>query len=187
MNNFIEVLNDNQGVIAVVAIGITFVGGAITLFSKKEKSHSNSPYIKAGNSIKASGDIIVGSSKVSHQTQNNFPIPEIHLQLYGAGSKRTIEGHVEKKGDQTLVLESIEVNGKKTDFGLRFTKLTFIKNLDCADNLFTTKIPKIEVIVLYKTLTGEKYMLTQEMIQTERADGLFNVSLSGSPYIKNVN
>jgi hypothetical protein len=190
MNTFVEnlfkTLNENQGVLAATAFGITFIGGILAWFFKKNKlspAHNKSSYIIAGHGITAGGDIIVGGSKISQQTQGNSPIPEINLHLYGAGSKRTIEGHIEKKSGQTLVLESIQINGKITDFEQQFIKLIPIKNLNCDDDLFTTKIPKIEVKVLYKTLTGEKYILTQELTQTDRADGLYNVSLVASPII----
>lgn len=114
-------------------------------------------------------------------------IPEIHLQLYGVGSKRTIEGHVEKRDDKTLILETVELNGYKTQFEQQFTKLIFLNNLKFPDSIFTTKEPEIKARVVYRTLDGKRYELLQTMTQEKRADGVFNVALTGNPSIKRLN
>ncbi|GEM_PF-4090986 len=186
IEDVVKVLNENQGVLAAIPI----VVGIVFWLLKKKKANSipqNSSYISAGRNISADGDIIVDGHKTIRTTiQRDEAVPEIHLQLYGAGSKRTIEGHVEKKGDITLILELIEINGSKTEFEQQFTKLLFLKNLHFSDSLFTTKTPEIKVKVVYRTLDGKKYELTQMMNQTTRADGLFNISLIGVPGIRKV-
>lgn len=92
---------------------------------------------------------------------------------------------MEKKGDKTLILELVEIKGVKTKFDQQFTKLTYIKSLNFPESLFTTKEPQeIKVLVVYRTLDNRKYELTQAMSQTGRADGLFNLPLTGTPSIR---
>lgn len=128
-------------------------------------------------------------SKVSQQVniQNFDEVPEFHLHLYGSGAKRKIEGHAEKQDSKTLVLESIEIGLTKTKIERQFTRLLPLTDINFTDSLFTTEEPEINVRVNYRTLDGKKYQLLQAMAQEKRADGLFNVSLSGSPYIRNIN
>ena len=62
MNNFINLLNQNQGILAAVAIGLTILGGIFTWFAKRKKIESayiNSPHVSESN-IHAQGDITVG-------------------------------------------------------------------------------------------------------------------------------
>lgn len=128
-------------------------------------------------------------SKVSQQVniQNFDEVPEFHLHLYGSGAKRKIEGHAEKQDSKTLVLESIEIGLTKTKIERQFTRLLPLTDINFTDSLFTTEEPEINVRVNYRTLDGRKYQLLQAMTQEKRADGLFNVSLTGSPYIRNIN
>ncbi len=151
---------------------------------KKQKSiYKNSSHITAGGDISSGGDIIVGNSNVVEATN----IPEFHLHLYGAGSKRKIEGHVEKKSSETLVVESVDIDGSLTTMNQQFTKLTYLKNLNHSDLLFTTKKQNLDVKVVYRTLDGKRFEYSQEMSQEKRADNLFNISLTGSPTIRRVN
>lgn len=185
MDEVVKMINDNQGVIAIVAIGISIVGGIITMIFKRDTLFHNSATIKAGRDISAGGDITVGHHNTKQTFVQNEEIPEFHLHLSGSGATKVIEGHAEKKSDKTLVLESIEIKGAETKLGLQFTKLTYLKNLNFPDALFTTREPQeIKVTVIYKTLDGMRYELNQEMKQMDRADGLFNLSLVGSPSIK---
>lgn len=184
IHEFIQLLNDNQGVLAAIPL----IGAVVFWFFRKHKmdsTHKNSPYISAGHSVTAGGDITVGHHNTKQTVIHHDEIPEFHLQLSGSGATKLIEGHAEKKGDKTLVLESIDIKGIETKLGLQFTKLTYLKNLNFPDTLFTTKEPQeIKVTVIYKTLDGTRYELSQEMKQTDRADGLFNLSLVGSPSIR---
>lgn len=127
-------------------------------------------------------------SKVSQQVniQKFDEVPEFHLHLYGSGAKRKIEGHAEKKDSRTLVLESIEIGSAETKVDKQFTRLLPLTDINFSDSLFTTKQPEINVTVHYRTLDGKKYQLLRTMTQEIRADGLFNVLLSGSPHIRNV-
>lgn len=127
-------------------------------------------------------------SRVSQQVniQKFDEVPEFHLHLYGSGAKRKIEGHAEKKDSRTLVLESIEIGSAETKVDKQFTRLLPLTDINFSDSLFTTKQPEINVTVHYRTLDGKKYQLLHTMTQETRADGLFNVSLSGSPHIRNV-
>lgn len=181
MNNLIKYFNENPGVGIILGIVATLIA-IIGLFIKKEKYniHKNSPHIRAGGHIVSGGNINVGN--FTHTITAD--IPEFHLQLYGTGSKRTIEGHAEKQDSRTLVIEYVTIDGLKTDLNLNFTKLTYLKNLNFPQSLFLEKKGNIEVNVIYKTLNGERYKLSQSMIQTNRADGLFNIGLTGSPSIK---
>lgn len=184
MDKILEYLNENPGVgviIAAIAVLVTVLGWFI---KKKQKSiYKNSPHITAGGHISSGGNIVVGNSNVVEATS----IPEFHLHLYGAGSKRRIEGHVEKKDSRTLIVESVEIDGSLTTINQQFTKLTYLKNLNHSDLLFTTKRQNIVVRVIYRTLDGKRFEYLQEMSQEKRADDLFNVSLTGSPSIKRIN
>ena len=117
MDKILEYLNENPGVeviIAAIAVLVTVLGWFI---KKKQKSiYKNSPHITAGGHISSGGNIVVGNSNVVEATS----IPEFHLHLYGAGSKRKIEGHVEKKDSRTLIVESVEID----DFENRKFELT---------------------------------------------------------------
>jgi len=115
--------------------------------------------------------------------QKNDSIPKIHLHLYGSGAKRRVEGHVEKKDDKTLILESIEIDQIKTKVERQFTRLLPLTDINFSNSLFTTKKPKIEVRIIYRTLDGKKYRLTQAMTQTSRTDGFLNISLVGVPKV----
>ncbi len=160
--------------------GLIKIKSLFTLnFNKTEKkSYKNSIHQESKNIF----------SKVSQQVniQNFDGVPEFHLHLYGSGAKRRIEGHAEKKDSRTLVLESIEIGSTKTKIERQFTKLLPLTDVNYSDSLFTTKEPEINVRVNYRTLDGKKYQLSQTMTQEKRADGLFNVSLNGSPYIKSL-
>lgn len=186
IHEFIKILNANQGVLAAIPI----IGGLIFWFFRKRKKdsiHNNSPHISAGQSISAGGDITVGHHNSKQTIIQNEEIPEIQLQLYGSGANKIIEGLVEKKGDKTLILESVEIKGIKTKLNQQFTKLTYIKNLNFSESLFSTKEPQeIKIRVVYKTLDNKRYELTQSMSQTNRADGLFNLPLTGAPSIRKV-
>lgn len=151
----------------------------LNFYKTEKKSYKNSVHQESKNIF----------SKVSQQVniQNFDEVPEFHLHLYGSGAKRKIEGHAEKQDSKTLVLESIEIGLTKTKIERQFTRLLPLTDINFTDSLFTTEEPEINVRVNYRTLDGKKYQLLQAMAQEKRADGLFNVLLSGSPYIRNIN
>jgi hypothetical protein len=184
MDNILKYLNENPGVgivIAAVAVLITVIGWFI---KKRQKSvYKNSPHITADGDISSGGNIVVGNSNVVETVS----IPEFHLHLYGAGSKRKIEGHIEKKDGKTLVIESVEIDGSSTTLNRQFTRLLPLENLNHPDLLFTTEKQNIIARVVYRTLEGKRFEYLQEMSQEKRADNLFNVSLTGTPSIKRVN
>jgi len=184
MSEILKYFNENPGVgiiITAIAVMVTVLGWFI---KKKQKSiYKSSPHITAGGNILSGGNIVVGNSNVVEAAS----IPEFHLHLYGAGSKRKIEGHVEKKSSETLVVESVDIDGSPTTVNQQFTKLTYLKNLNHSDLLFTTKKQNIDVKVVYRTLDGKRFEYSQEMSQEQRADNLFNVSLTGSPTIRRIN
>ncbi len=121
--------------------------------------------------------------KVEHR---NVSVPEFHLHLYGSGSVSKIEGHVEKKDNRILIVESIQINDTVNNINRQFTKLLLLKGLNFPSNLFTKRKQDINVKVLYRTLNGDRFEYSQKMIQENRADGLFNVSLDGIPSIKKI-
>ncbi len=187
MNNILKYLNENPGVeiiIAAVAVLVAIVGW---FMKKRQKSvYKNSPHITAGGNVSSGRDIIVGNSTIINSSGRKDDIPEFHLHLYGAGSKRKVEGHIEKKDSRTLVIESVQINDVVNDINRQFTKLLPLKNLNHPDGLFTAKKKDIKVKVIYKTLNGDRFEYSQKMIQGNRADGLFNVSLEGAPLIKTI-
>lgn len=184
MDNILKYLNENPGVgiiVAATAILVTVIGFFI---KKRQKSvYRNSPHITAGGDISSGGSIVVGNSNIINNNGSD-DIPEFHLHLYGAGSKRKVEGHIEKKDNRTLVIESIQINGVVNDIDRQFTKLLPLEKLNQPDDLFTTKKQDIDVKVIYRTLNGGRFEYSQKMIQENRADGLFNVSLEGTPLVK---
>jgi len=105
---FRQWLNENQGIIAIIAIVVTaFI--SIWIYKKqstapRDKSvHHNqsSPFIKAGGDISAGRDIAVGNHKTRIQNPLQS-IPETHLQLNG-NATRSLEGHIEKKSDKNIL------------------------------------------------------------------------------------
>lgn len=188
----IQSLNSYQGFLAaigiIVAIAIAFVAYRPGETSKKiDKSKAkNSPHIKAGGNISAGGDIVVGS-KTSHTTAEiHTPrsVPEIHVQLSGNGA--VFKGHIEKQTPETLVLESVKLNGTSTPYNRQFTKLTFLEDIKYPTSIFTTKLNKIILKVLYRTLNGQVFEYIQKGEQTLRADGKYNIGFGGPPTIRPV-
>lgn len=146
----------------------------LNMFNNKQ-SIANSPGAKQA-----------GRDLYNYEIQQNIDVPEFSLHLYGAGSKRKIEGHIEKNDNRTLVIESIRINNDVTDLNRQFTKLLMLKNINHTDKLFTARKENIEVEIVYKTLTGDRFTYSQGLIQTDRDDGLFNVSLQGYPSISSL-
>jgi hypothetical protein len=64
--------------------------------------------------------------------------------------------------------------------------MTYLKNLNFSEDLFTNRKSEIMVAILYKTLDGKKFEFSQTMQQTNRADGLYNLPLTGEPKIKKI-
>jgi hypothetical protein len=189
MENSIKYLNDNPwvgiivgGIALITMIVIAIIGW---LIDKRKQKHmyQNSPHIKADGKIVNKGNIIAGNSNVV----NEIAAPEFHLQLYGSGAKKQFEGHIEKKSDQFLIVESIAIDGELTQLNQQFSKLFFLKNLSFPANLFTVKKRNISVKIIYRTLDGKIFEYSQKMSQQSRKDKLFNLSLMGSPVIKKYN
>jgi len=85
IHDVIKIANENQGVLASIPI----IGGIIFWFFRKQgvdSAQNNSPYISAGHSISAGGDITVGHHNIKQTIVQNDEIPEIHLHLYGSGA-----------------------------------------------------------------------------------------------------
>ena len=181
MKNILMYLNENPGV-GIVVGGMAVVATIAGWFIKEKQKaiYKKSHHINAGGNISAGKNIVVGNSNVIEETS----IPEFHLHLYGAGSKRKIEGHIEKKDDKMLIVESLEIDGSETTINRQFTKLLSLKNLNHSDSLFTTKKQDIKIRVAYKTPDGRRFEFSQKMTQKKRADNLFNISLDGTPHIK---
>lgn len=182
-----------------IGIGVTVTGGLIVglilyyIFGigKDSKpvaenvSHNrSSPFIKAGGSISAGGDIIVGNHEIN--TSAGRPIPEFHLQLYGSGANLSFEGHIEKKSSITLVVLYIEIDGVKTEVNQPFTKLVHLKDLRFDQSIFKHKKSNISVKVYYKKLTDGLFEYSQTAKQELRADKRFNIALVGAPKIKQI-
>lgn len=185
MDNILKYLNENPGVEIIIAATAVLVAVIGLFIKKRQKSeYKNSPHIAAGGDISSGGNIVVGNSNIINSNNRTDDIPEFHLHLYGAGSKRKIEGHIEKKDNRTLIVESVQINSVVNDINRQFTKLLPLESLNQPDDLFTTKKRAINAKVIYRTLNGDRFEYSQKMIQENRADGLFNVSLEGTPLIK---
>ncbi|MEK7597281.1 MAG: hypothetical protein AAB441_01395 [Patescibacteria group bacterium] len=183
MENFRNLLNENQGVLTVALFLLGGIGGFVWWLigkNRKTSTHKNSPHITAGGNISVRGNINVGNFNKTITRG----IPEFHLHLYGAGLKRAIKGHIEKKDNKTLIVENISIDGLETTLNRQFIKFLSITDLNISDSLFTDRKQDIVVKVIYRTLIGERYELFQTMSQENRADGLFNIILTGIPSIK---
>ncbi len=180
MNGLIDALNQNQGVLAVIAIGITVIGGVIAWLVKKDKRspiHTNSPYIKAGHSISAGGDIIVGGSK-THIINEHLPTVVIKPDSFthNTGSFDLI---FENTGQSTAIIQKLIIGGGDVnidEFSLspqqKATKHLNVSGFKILEQKLDT--PNFELI--YKDFsTSKKYKTVGNINQESRADGKYNL------------
>lgn len=176
MNDFINWLNQNQGVLAAVAIGITILGGLVAWLRKKGKSisvHKNSPYIKAGHGISAGGDIIVGGSKTNIVNERK---PAVTIKMDGfTHNQGRLDLIFENAGDSTAVIKNLKIAGDEVqidEFTLapqqKITKHTIVTGFKALKE----KIDPTEIRLTYKDFSTEKKYQTIAIITQEPRDDL---------------
>lgn len=180
MNGLIDLLNQNQGILAVIAIGVTVIGGAIAWLFKKDKrfpTHTNSPYIKAGHGISAGGDIIVGGSK-THIVNENFPTVVIKPDSFTHNTGR-FDLIFENAGQSTAIVQKLIIGGDDTridEFSLspqqKVTKHLNVSGFKILEQKLET--PNFEL--LYKDFsTNKRYKTVGNINQEPRADEKYNL------------
>lgn len=180
MNGLIDLLNQNQGVIAVIAIGVPVIGGTIAWLFKRNKDsniHTNSPYVKAGHSITAGGDIIVGGSKTNIANES-LPTVVIKPDGFTHNSGR-YDLIFENSGSATAIVQKLVLGKDEAnidEFSLspqqKITKHLNVSGFKILDQKLDT--PNFELV--YKDFsTGKKYKTVGTISQNSRADGKFNL------------
>lgn len=180
MTEYVDLLNQNQGVLAVIAIGVAIIGGATTLMFKKDKNsntHKNSPYVKAGHSITAGGDIIVGGSKTNIANES-LPTVVIKPDGFTHNSGR-YDLIFENSGSATAIVQKLVLGKDEAnidEFSLspqqKITKHLNVSGFKILDQKLDT--PNFELV--YKDFsTGKKYKTVGTISQNSRADGKFNL------------
>ncbi len=180
MNGFIDLLNQNQGLLAAVAIGITIVGGVLTWLLKKDKSissHRNSPYIKAGHSVSAGGDIIVGGSK-TQLLNANTPTVVIKPDGFTHNTGR-LDLIFENTGQSTAIIQKLIIGGDDTridEFSLGPGQQAG-KQLNVSGfKILEEKLDSPNFELIYKDFSNnKKYKTTGNINQESRADGKYNL------------
>jgi len=178
MSQFIDLLNQNQGVLTTVAIGLSIIGGLITWLFKKNKSTSykNSPFIQAGHRISAGGDIIVGGQKNQSVDAKK---PEIIIKFDGFTYTTGILNLIfENSGNSTGIINSVIIAGEKIDYKEIILKpdSKLVREFNITDEkVLTQKINEPEIKIGYKNFATQKqYYTIGTIVQQSRADGNFN-------------
>lgn len=179
MNEFVDTLNQNQGVLAAVAILLTMLGGVVAWLFKKDKksSHFNSPYINAGRAISAGGDIIVGGSKTSVRNET-FPTVIIKPDGFTHNTGR-LDLIFENTGNSTANIQKLIIgndNASIDEFTLspnqKITKQLNVGGFSILEQRLAT--PNLELS--YKDFSNNKnYKTVANIDQESRADGKFNL------------
>ena len=104
------------------------------------------------------------------------PAPEIFVQLDGSPAKNNFGGHISNRSSQMLVAEAIDIAGVETKLNQQFSKLCPLENPGFPPSVFTDPVDSVPVKVTYRTLDGNKYMLTMSGKQYPMAVGGFSVS-----------
>lgn len=181
MNDLINLLNQNQGVLAVVGLGITISGGIIAwVFNKNRQTsnHINSPYIQAGRGISAGGDIIVGGSKT--QVINNENATAVVIKpdsfTHNTGQFDLI---FENAGSSTAVIQKLRIGDNDVpldDFTLAPDKQAR-KHLNVSGfRILEEKMDTPNFELFYKDFSSSKrYKTVGNISQDSRADGKYNL------------
>jgi hypothetical protein len=180
MNEFIDLLNQNQGVLAVVAIGITIIGGTIAWFLKRDKNvsvHHNFPFIDAGHGVSAGGDIIVGGSKTQLASEN-VPTVVIKPDSFTHNSGR-FDILFENTSQSTAIIQELKIgenNVNIDEFSLSPGQQAR-KRLNVGGfKILEEKIDTPNFKLLYKDFSNNKrYKTIGNIIQEPRADGKYNL------------
>lgn len=180
MNGLLDLMNQNQGILTAIAIGVTIMGGVIAWLFKKDKqtsAHINSPYIKAGHGVTAGGDIIVGGSK-THITNENFPTIVIKPDGFTHNTGR-FDLIFENTGQSTAIIRKLFIGGddaRVDEFSLspqqKVTKQLNVSGFKILEQKLET--PNFEL--LYKDFSSNKsYKTTGSISQESRADNKYNL------------
>lgn len=180
MSDYVNWLNQNQGVLAALGLGITLLGGLVAWLLKRDKSisvHKNSRYIQAGHGVSAGGDIIVGGSKTNVVNEKK-PAVTIKMDSFTHTQGR-LDLIFENTGDSTAVINNLKIAGDKVqvdEFSLapqqKVTKYTNITGLKVLEE----KVDPSEIKLTYKDFsTGKKYLTVGIITQESRDDGQYNL------------
>lgn len=181
MNGILYLLNNNQGVLAVVLFVLATVISFVWWFFKKEKDTSTnikSPHISAGRDISAGGDIIVGGQKTSvvNETQ-----PTIVVK--GAGFTFTtglLDLLITNEGDHAASIQKITIAGQdlpteKFSLGPRGKQIKKPFNITNY-KILKEKIDNPQISIFYRDISNGKEFITKAtVVQKSRAVGGFNV------------
>jgi len=180
MNDLITWLNQNQGVLTTIGIGITLFGGIVAWLLRRDKSislHKDSPYITAGHGVSASGDIIVGGSKTNIVNERK---PTITIKMDGFTHNQGLLDLVfENTGDSTAVIKNLKIAEDEVsidEFSLapqqKITKHTNVTGL----KVLKEKLDLPEIELTYKDFsTGKEYQTMGIITQESRVDGQYNL------------
>lgn len=181
MDNLTELLNQNQGVLAAVGIAIPVAGGILAwLFNKKKKStiHKNSPYIQAGHSVSAGGDIIVGGSKTQVANVENFPTVTIKPDSFTHNTGQ-FDLIFENTGSSTAVIQKLRIGDNDLnldEFSLGPDKQA-TRHLNVSGfKILEKKVDTPNFELFYRDFSsGKKYKTVGNISQDSRADGKYNL------------
>lgn len=181
MNDLVNLLNQNQGVLAVIGLGITVSGGIIAwIFNRNKQSsvHSNSPYIQAGHSVSAGGDIIVGGSKTQVANVENFPTVTIKPDSFTHNTGQ-FDLIFENTGSSTAVIQKLRIGDNDVNLdefslgpGKQARKHFNVSGFKILEEKMD--VPNFELF--YKDFSsGKKYKTVGNISQDSRADGKYNL------------
>lgn len=190
MNDLVNLLNQNQGVLTVIGLGITVSGGIIAwIFNRNKQSsvHSNSPYIQAGHGVSAGGDIIVGGSKTQVANVENFPTVTVKPDSFTHNTGQ-FDLIFENTGSSTAVIQKLRIGDNDVnldEFSLGPDKQTK-KHLNVSGfKILEEKMDAPNFELFYKDLSsGKKYKTMANISQDSRDDGKYNLGkISGMSFI----
>lgn len=103
-------------------------------------------------------------------------MPEISLVLSAQASKGQFDIKLANNSGQALIAEKLGINGIETDLKeQQFNKLYPIESVNAPEGIFDNPVPEIKVKVIYRTLGGLRYELTQLGKQQATATERYNI------------
>lgn len=166
--------------LAIVAIGITIIGGAIVWFLKRGKNvsiHRNSPYINAGHGVSAGGDIIVCGSKTQFVSEN-IPTVVIKPDSFTHNTGR-FDILFENTGQSTAIIQEFKIGEDNVNIdkfslspGQQARKQLNVSGF----KILEEKLDSPNFELLYKDFSNNRRFKTIGKINQEsRADGKYNL------------